>query len=79
MKVRNMNNDNIAVYLLIGLAVLLFVVPAIGMLTKFIFRCSQDLRYLNGEIARSAGREREHWIRRRRKLWRSLLPFRRRK
>ena len=74
-----MNNNNIAVYLLIGLAVLLFVVPAIWMLGKFIFRFSQDLRYLNSEIERASGRERAHWIRRRRKLWRSLLPFHKRK
>ena len=74
-----MNNDNIAVYLLIGLAVLLFVVPAIWALAKFIFRFSQDLRYLNSEIERASGRERAHWIRRRRKLWRSLLPFHKRK
>ena len=35
----------------------------------------QELRYLNTEIARTTGKQREHWLRRRRRLWLSLIPF----
>ncbi len=34
-----------------------------------------DLRHLNNEIGRTTGRERKHYIKKRRKLWLSLLPF----
>ena len=36
---------------------------------------SQELKYLNCEIRRSTGEERKYWIRQRRRLWLSLLPF----
>ena len=35
----------------------------------------RELKYLNDEIGRNSGQERERWIRRRRRLWLSLLPF----
>ena len=34
-----------------------------------------ELRYLNTEIARTSGKQRQHWLRRRRRLWLSLIPF----
>ena len=34
-----------------------------------------ELRYLNMEIERAKGVERSYWLRRKRKLWRSLIPF----
>ena len=34
-----------------------------------------ELRYLTNEVHRTEGREQKHWIRKRRKLWLSLLPF----
>lgn len=36
---------------------------------------SKELRYVNQEIARSTGQEQLCWIRRRKKLFLSLLPF----
>ncbi len=35
----------------------------------------QNLRYINTEICRTSGREQRYWMRKRRKLWLSLLPF----
>lgn len=35
----------------------------------------QELRYLNTEIARTTGEQRQHWLRLRRRLWLSLIPF----
>lgn len=54
-------------------AVMLFVV-----LTVKIYDFKRDLDYLNMEIARTEGEEREHWEREKRRLWLSLLPFFRR-
>lgn len=36
---------------------------------------SKRLRYLKLEIRRTSGRERKYWIRKKRKLWLSWLPF----
>jgi hypothetical protein len=44
-------------------------------LVSFINDFSQELRYLNSEIRRTDGAERRHWIRQRRRLWLSLIPF----
>lgn len=35
----------------------------------------RELRYLNTEIARTTGVQRQHWLRLRRRLWLSLIPF----
>lgn len=44
-------------------------------LAVFISRFSRELRYINNEIARTDGAERRRWLRRRRRLWLSLIPF----
>ena len=36
---------------------------------------SRELEYINREIHRTDGAERRHWIRQRRRLWLSLIPF----
>ena len=36
---------------------------------------TRELRYLNTEIARTTGEQRKHWLRCRRRLWLSLIPF----
>lgn len=56
----------IAVIVLIALAVWLAVT---------IHDFQAELRYINNEIARTEGSERRHWMRRRRRLWLSLIPF----
>ena len=35
----------------------------------------RELEYLNSEIDRTQGEERQYWIWQRRQLWLSLLPF----
>lgn len=54
-------------------AIVLFV----GVTTK-INEFSHELKYLNIEIGRNEGAEREHWKHEKRRLWLSLLPFYRR-
>ena len=34
-----------------------------------------DLKYIEMEINRTDGREQAHWIRRKKELWLSLIPF----
>lgn len=70
-----MNGSGTALYWIIGvLAVFIILLLLVGS-ASFFNDFSQELRYLNTEIKRTAGAERKHYIRRRRKLWLSLLPF----
>lgn len=57
-------------YLLIGVLVLLLLL-SIPWLTWFC----RELRFLNMEIQRNHGKEKERWKRRKRRLWLSLIPF----
>ena len=67
----NLDNEH---YWIIGLAVL--VIPIVIVRLAFVFNdFSQELRFLNNEIGRTTGSEQKHWLRRRRRLWLSLLPF----
>ena len=68
-------NTQTELYWLIGtivvLVLFLLVVASAASLNDF----SRELKYLNSEIGRTSGAERRHWLKRRRKLWLSLLPF----
>ena len=60
------------------LGILIAVIVLIGLviwLARFVETFSKELRYLNMEIGRTEGRERMHYLRRRRRLWLSLIPF----
>ena len=53
----------------IGLIVLcIWLVP---LITSF----HEELKFINMEIQRTEGREHAHWVKKRRRLWLSLLPF----
>lgn len=47
----------------------------IAKLLDFVSAFREELRYLNNEIRRSMGEEQRYWIRQRRRLWLSLIPF----
>ena len=49
----------------------LVLIRTLGFVSAF----KAELRYLNREIRRTVGDERRYWIRRRRRLWLSLIPF----
>lgn len=69
------SNSNIdVIFLVIILAVFLLILLTIWLLS-FIPHFSYELRYINREIERTKGDTRKHWIRKRRRLWLSLLPF----
>ncbi len=42
---------------------------------NWLLRFQRELKLLRSEIGRTKGREQQYWIRKRRKLWFSLLPF----
>lgn len=54
-----------------ALLILVFVIRTAFQINDF----TKELRYLNCEIRRTDGNEQKHWIRKRRKLWLSLIPF----
>ena len=52
---------------------LIFVVLACSM--PWIRWFKQELKYINSEIERNEGREKERWIRRKKRLLKSIIPF----
>jgi len=69
------NNLDTELYWLIGIVAVFILILLLFGLVSFINDFSQELRYLNIEIRRTDGAERRHWIRQRRRLWLSLIPF----
>ena len=69
--------DSIANVLLVIVIAFFAIMLLMGLATK-INNFSRDLDYLNREIARTEGAEREYWKHEKRRLWLSLLPFFRR-
>lgn len=63
---------------LLSIVIAFFAVLILVALTMKINEFSHELDYLNREIARTEGAEREHWKREKRRPWLSLLPFFRR-
>jgi len=66
-------DKGILVLIIILSILLLFVI--LGVISFQVREFSRELKYLNCEIDRTSGREREYWIRKKRKLWLSLIPF----
>ena len=69
------NNSYTYFYVLLGIFVLIVIIIIISVLYQFFNEFYLELRYLNTEIKRTKGAEQRYWIRRRRKLWFSLIPF----
>lgn len=69
------NNINYGIWILIIIVVIpllsIFVAGFVLQFRDFL----HELRYLNCEIARTDGEESQQWIRQRRRLWLSLIPF----
>lgn len=67
-----MNNISILFLWLFAILALPIIIVLIGIrINGFL----QELRYLNTEIARTDGEQRLYWLRLRRRLWLSLIPF----
>ena len=66
---------NHSLYLLVGLLAVFFFILLLYGIMSFLADFSRELRYLNCEINRTVGEERRRWIRKRRRLWLSIIPF----
>ena len=62
-------------YWLIAMVAIFFLFLILFGLVSFFNDFRHELRYLNIEIRRTDGAEQRYWIRRRRRLWLSLIPF----
>ena len=62
-------------FVLVGVAVILFLLILIFELAQFISNFSRELWYLNMEVGRTEGEERRYYQQQRRRLWLSLLFF----
>lgn len=71
----NSENINTGLYLIIGLIAIIILLAFIVWLALFIKEFKKNLQYINMEIERSDGSERRYWLRQRRRLWLSLIPF----
>lgn len=69
------NNPDTELYVLIGIVAAFFLFLLLFGLVSFFNDFFQELKYINCEIKRTDGSERRYWIRQRRKLWLSLIPF----
>lgn len=69
------NASDVAFYCLTGLVAIFFLILIIAATASFAEQFSRELRRLNIEINRTTGFERSYWMRKRRRLWLSLLPF----
>lgn len=69
------NETQIALYVLISIiATIIFIILFIKGVFFFI-GFKKELRLINMEIRRTEGKERERWLRRKRRLWLSIIPF----
>ena len=65
------NQPDILILSIVLFAVIICLLTSLSRIGAF----RQNLRYVNTEIYRTSGREQLHWMRKRRELWLSLLPF----
>ena len=70
----NLNSESIllATAIVIGVLFLFFLIAEIVMTLQ---RFTKDLARLNREIHRSHPRDKAYWLKKRRRLWLSLIPF----
>ena len=69
------NNPDSELQILIMVICVLLLIPALIGFILFLNGFSHELKYINIEINRTTGEERKFWIRRRRRLWLSIIPF----
>ena len=69
------NNPDTELWILVGIIAFLILLGLLVGLCLFVKDFLQELEYINMEIQRTDGSERRYWIRKRRRLWLSLIPF----
>ncbi len=61
--------------LITGVVLVLAVTFFLAVFLPWLRDFRHEMRYINMEIQRNRGREREHWVKQKRRLWLSILPF----
>lgn len=69
------SNPDAGLYMIVSIFAILIVLGLFIRLCAFMEDFVSELRYINSEIRRTDGAERRYWIRKRRRLWLSLIPF----
>lgn len=60
----------------IAIVVSVFCIGALAFgFVSWLKRFKSELKYLNIEIARTKGREKKHWKKKKRRLFLSIIPF----
>ena len=67
--------DDTIVWGLVAVVGIIIIGGIVASIIKRFGSFKRQLSYINMEISRTAGEERKHWKKRRRKLWISWLPF----
>lgn len=62
-------------YVFVIVFLLIFVIMIGATFLQWLSDFIMELKYLDCEIKRTTGKEQRYWIRQKRKLWLSLLPF----
>ena len=63
------------IYLGVGIFAIIAIIFVVAVFIPWLQDFRRELRYLNIEISRTQGREKLHWVKRKKKLIRSILPF----
>ena len=63
------------VYQFLYIVVLLLLLVAVVRFAMFLDDFFRELRYINIEIGSTRGEEKKYWQAKKRKLWRSFIPF----
>ena len=53
----------------------LFLIVLVALFIRWLNDFQGELRYLNNEIKRTDGEEREYWLEKKRRLLLSIIPF----
>lgn len=63
------------IYIIAAVIIALLLILAIIRFAMWLQSFLMELRYVNKEIARTTGAEQQHWIKRKKRLLLSLIPF----
>ena len=63
------------IYIIAAVMIALLLILAIVRFAMWLQSFLMELRYVNKEIARTTGAEQQHWIKRKKRLLLSLIPF----
>ena len=69
----NLQSAILLLLILVGVCVAIYIIIQI---VRYVIFLRKELRYVNMEIKRTTGKEREYWLQRRRELLRFWLTFR---